>query len=102
LLKLQNGNILCTYGVRYGKMGVVASVLNQNKFWGKPYVLRDDSGWPSSLHKKGWFGRELVTTGESDVGYPISVQLQDGSILTVYYITLEDGITHIASTKWHI
>jgi len=102
LLKLHNGGILCTYGIRDGKMGIMATVLDHYMHWDKPYILRDDSGWPSSLHKKGWFGRELVKTGESDVGYPVSIQLQDGSILTVYYITLEDMVTHISSTKWKL
>jgi len=102
LLKLKDGRILCTYGVRTGKMGVEASVMGEYRRWEEPYVLRDDSGFPSSLHKKGFFGREIVKTGESDVGYPISIQLKDGSILTVYYITLKDKVAHIASTKWHL
>jgi hypothetical protein len=37
----------------------------------------------------------------SDVGYPQSVQLLDDSILTAYYITLEDGVSHAACTKWN-
>ena len=35
-----------------------------------------------------------------DLGYPRSVELSDGSIFTVYYITLDDGVTHIAATRW--
>ena len=46
------------------------------------YVLRDD--------------------GVGDLGYPGSVQLPDGSILTVYYITLADGVTHSAATRWEL
>ena len=44
-------------------------------------VLRDDG-----------FGR--------DVGYPSSEQLDDGSILTVYYWYGEDNIRHVESTRW--
>ena len=35
-----------------------------------------------------------------DLGYAISTQLGDGTILSVYYITLDDGITHCACTRW--
>ncbi len=34
------------------------------------------------------------------MGYPRSVELSDGSFVTVYYITLGDGVTHVAATKW--
>ena len=33
-------------------------------------------------------------------GYPVSVQLPDYSILTAYYTTESDGITHSAVTRW--
>ena len=56
-------------------------------------VLRDDGGYASNL-------REDRTRWQSDVGYPVSVQLSDESILTAYYITESDGITHVAVTRW--
>jgi hypothetical protein len=34
------------------------------------------------------------------LGYPKSVELADGSLFTAYYITLGDGVTHIAATRW--
>ena len=63
------------------------------------YILRDDAGTISAKNEQ-----TKLTGGRpsSDVGYPVSIQLIDGSILTVYYITLEDGITHCASTKWNL
>jgi hypothetical protein len=57
-------------------------------------VLRDDGGYPSSLSLRAGYG------WGSDVGYPVSVQLPDDSILTAYYITESDGITHTAATRW--
>ena len=56
-------------------------------------ILRDDGGYVGELRAGG--------SPTSDVGYPHSTQLSDGSILTVYYITPSDKITHIASTRWN-
>ena len=36
----------------------------------------------------------------ADLGYPKTVELSDGSLFTVYYFTLGDGVTHVAATKW--
>ena len=36
-----------------------------------------------------------------DLGYPLSVQLADDSIFTVYYMTI-GGITHVAATRWQL
>ena len=44
-------------------------------------VLRDDGGTPSEF-------RADMERGGADVGYPISTQLSDGTILTTYYITV--------------
>lgn len=56
-------------------------------------MLRDDGGYSSSMkdHYASW---------GSDVGYPVSIQLDDESILTAYYITQSDRITHTAVTRW--
>ena len=39
-------------------------------------------------------------TGAGDVGYPVSIQLPDGEVLTAYYITPADNVTHSAVTIW--
>ena len=44
---------------------------------------------------------QLPGTGAADVGYPLSVELEDGRIMTAYYITPADGTTHVAVTHWH-
>jgi hypothetical protein len=44
--------------------------------------------------------RPKPTRWEGDVGYPVSVQLPDDRVLTAYYITEKDGITHTAVTRW--
>jgi hypothetical protein len=70
LLLLRNGKILLTYGERNPPYGVRALVSHD-----------DGESWDTE-HKL-----TLVSEGTtSDCGYPSSVQLADGSILTAYYI----------------
>ena len=95
LLKLRDGRILLSHGYRSDPMGVRA-VLSEDggQTWDvdNTVVLRDDGGHLGELRPEGSAG--------SDVGYPHSTQLSDGSVLTVYYITPADRVTHIASTRW--
>ncbi|MEE2658224.1 MAG: sialidase family protein [Candidatus Latescibacterota bacterium] len=102
LLKLRDGRILCTFGYRRKPMGVRALISeDQGNTWDldHEYVLRDDAGttsnaWPPEKDTPEGFG-------SSDVGYPVSVELDDGSILTAYYTTPADATTHVALTHWH-
>ena len=98
LLKLRDGRILSAYGYRTEPCGVRA-VLSEDggMTWDldNMVVLRDDGGHPSGLKLK-----EDPSRGWGDVGYPVSVQLADDSILTAYYITQSDRITHTAVTRW--
>ena len=85
LTKLRDGRILCSFGYRRDPKGIRAVLSSDGGVtWDtdNTYVLRDD--------------------GVGDLGYPGSVQLPDGSILTVYYITLADGVTHSAATRWEL
>ena len=96
LLKLRDGRILCAYGHRR-EPGGVRAVLSEDggHTWDldNMVILRDDGGYASALSENSerWGG---------DVGYPVSIQLADDSILTAYYITESDGITHTAVTRW--
>ena len=98
LLRLRDGRVLCAYGYRREPMGVRA-VLSEDdgNTWdtANGIVLRDDGGTANRM-------REDRSSAGGDVGYPVSTQLADGSILTVYYITLADGITHAAATRWEL
>lgn len=97
LLKLTDGRILCAHGHRREPGGIRAVLSSDGGVtWDleNTIVLRDDGGYPSNLkHGPGY-------PWGSDVGYPVSVQLGDQSILTAYYITESDGITHTATTRW--
>ena len=83
LLKLRDGRILCSFGHRKTPLGIQAVLSSDGgRSWDieNRVILRDDS--------ETW-----------DLGYPISVQLADESILTVYYITIS-GMTHVAASRW--
>tara|TARA_Y100000588_G_scaffold177449_1_gene191453 strand:+ start:15129 stop:16205 length:1077 start_codon:yes stop_codon:yes gene_type:complete len=96
LLKLADGRILCSYGYRREPMGIRVVVSEDDgQTWSDPIILREDGGTPCSL-------RENPPSGTADIGYPISSQLPNGDIFTAYYITLEDGVTHSAATRWKV
>ena len=96
LLKLRDGRIVSTYGYRREPGGVRAALSEDGGVsWDveNEVVLRDDGGYASSL-------KDDPSRWQGDVGYPVSIQLDDDSILTAYYITESDGITHTAVTRW--
>ncbi len=67
LLRHSSGVLVTTYGYRERPYGVRAMLSHDDgDIWRYDYILRDDGPHP-------------------DLGYPSSVELGDGSILTVYY-----------------
>lgn len=86
VLKLSDGRLVCSYGYRREPFGIRACLSSDNgKTWDieNEYTLRQDGG-------------------SRDLGYPCSVELENGQVLTVYYIHTEDGIRHIAGTTWMV
>jgi len=84
LCLLGDGRVLFTYGHRRPPYGVRACLSEDGgKTWdiGNEFVMRDDGL-------------------DRDMGYPSSQQLEDGSILTVYYWHHEDGVRYLAGTRW--
>jgi hypothetical protein len=66
LLRLRDGRILLTYGIRHGIHGIGARVSgDEGRTWSRPMVV--------------------IEYGGNDGGYPSSVQLADGTIVTAYY-----------------
>ena len=103
LLRLKDGRILCSYGYRLQRMGIRAIVSeNEGMTWSAPKILREDGGYVSSLHKRKWRNKFKLPSAGNDIGYPVSVQIDDESILTAYYITGVDRITGIEVTKWRV
>ncbi len=87
LTRLQDGRIMVTYGYRhepYGERACISADGGRNWDYDNEIVLRNDA--PSG-----------------DLGYPASVQLDDGSIMTVYYQQEHPGEkTCLMTTHWRI
>jgi hypothetical protein len=84
LLRLADGRLCLTYGVRAKPYGMFARLSSDaGVTWGEPIVLRNDGG-----------GR--------DIGYPRSVQRPDGRVVTIYYFWDEQTgpERYIAASIW--
>jgi hypothetical protein len=82
LLRLADGRILCTYGVRKPPYAVRARLSSDDgESWDEETTLRE--GAPR------W-----------DMGYPASAQLPDGRVVTVYYWIAADASRVIEATRW--
>lgn len=86
LTQLRNGWVLVVYGYRRAPFGERACLSRDGgKTWDVEHPI------------------ELCPATCSDLGYPSSVQLADGSILTVYYQAEKAGVpTRLMSTHWKL
>lgn len=86
VMKLSNGNLLATYGYRKSPFGIRCCISkNRGLSWDieNEIVIREDA--PT------W-----------DVGYPFTIEMKNGKLLTVYYFVDENKDRHIAGTIWEI
>ena len=76
LLELKDGKVLCTYGRRFRPFGIRACLSSDGgETWdAENEIVIEDNGPETYLMSGG-------------VGYPMSAQLSDGTIVTVYYDT---------------
>ncbi len=84
LLRLADGRLCLTYGVRAKPFGIYARLSRDGgETWGEQIVLRNDGG-----------GR--------DIGYPRSIQRPDGRVVTIYYFWDEKTgpERYIAASIW--
>lgn len=85
VIQLRDGRLLCTYGYRKPPYGIRACLSrDEGLTWNveKEIILRVDGG--------GW-----------DIGYPSTVQLPDGGLMTAYYFyTRDDKTRRIEVTRW--
>ena len=86
LIQLKNGWLLVSYGVRREPFGEMACISKDGgETWEK--------------------GKEIMInpSSNSDLGYPASIQLKDGSILTVYYqIDKKGEKPSLMCTHWRL
>lgn len=85
-LRLPDNRVLLTYGYRTEPYGIRARILNAEctDFATSPEIILREDG------------------GNSDLGYPWSVQLDEKHVLVVYYFNQGDGLRHIAGTVLEI
>ena len=85
LYETGDGTVVLSYGYRLPPFGQRARISRDGGVsWSREIVLRDDSI-------------------SSDLGYPATVELRDGSLLTVYYqIPTGKENRAILATKWNI
>jgi hypothetical protein len=91
LVELADGRIVCVYGYRQKPYGIRARVSEDGgATWGAELILRDDGG--------SW-----------DLGYPRTLLLADGTLVTAYYfnrtsdsVQQDGGVRHIAATRWAV
>ena len=85
LMRHSSGALVLTYGWRHAPYGQRARISrDEGQTFGPEIVLRDDGP-------------------DGDLGYPCSLELEDGSIFTVYYQKQPgDALTSILWTRWHI
>lgn len=85
LLRLADDRLLMTYGHRRKPLGNQARVsTDHGRTWSEPIVLSGDG-----------------ITG--DLGYPSTVQLDDGSLVTVWYEVMKDSpLAVLRQAKWKL
>ena len=85
LLRHSSGAIMLTYGWRHAPYGQRARISRDDgATWSDEIILRDDGP-------------------DGDLGYPCSVELPGGDILTVYYQKRPgESLCSILWTQWHI
>jgi Neuraminidase (sialidase) len=85
LLRLRDNRLVMTYGHRRAPLGNQARVSADNgKTWGAPITISGDGG--------SW-----------DLGYPSTVELADGTLLTVWYEQLKESPRAVLrQAKWRL
>jgi len=96
LLPVRDGRLVMTYGYRRPPWGVRACLSSDlGKTWDKDneIIIRMDGGTPEGQPRR---------VGNTDLGYPVSMQLDDGRIFTVYYFNKDGSNCFIAATFWEL
>ena len=87
LIQLQDGRLLCTYGYRAGRHGDPAGVRA---------AFSTDNGETWQIAQEVQIRKDFIN---GDIGYPETMQMADGRLLTVYYFNLFQRF-FIGGTWW--
>jgi sialidase-1 len=84
LLKLKDGRLLMTYGYRRTPRGNLARVsVDEGATWSEPLTLSAD--------------------GTADIGYPSTVECDDGTLVTVWYEVLAGSpLAQLRQARWKL
>jgi sialidase-1 len=97
LITLPNGTVLCAYSYRTKPMGVRVAVSADGMTWRREeiFTIADYDMYqvtPTFTPRRGETASAIATAGNfMHIGYPSSVQLDDGRILTAYHLFSPDG-----------
>ena len=87
LLGLSDGRVLLTYGIRNEGLHAIGARVSRDDgaSWGHPFVL-------------------VCLDGSVDDGYPSSVELDDGTVVTAYYASgiHEHQRYHMGVLRWKL
>jgi hypothetical protein len=85
LLRLRDGRLLMSYGHRRPPLGNQARVSNNHgQTWSEPIAISSDGT-------------------SSDLGYPSTVELSDGALLTIWYERLEKSpFAQLRQARWRL
>ena len=94
LLKLNDGRILLTYGYRRDEGGVKGLISEDGYTWDPSQIFTITTGGNASTNCDGMGGWHI--------GYPSTVQLEDGTILTAYHQYDQNNLQYIRATLYEI
>ena len=97
LITLPAGKVLCAYSYRTQPMGVHVAISENGTIWRQEdvFTIADYDMYkvkPTFTPRSDETPEGIATAGNfMHIGYPTSVQLDDGSILTAYHLFSRDG-----------
>ena len=96
LIQLSNGRVLCTYGRRQDPMGVFLAVSDDGLTWdGSNEIVLRNYRIPEDPPVRG-------SGFPYHIGYPTSVELDGGEILTAYHLFNEEGRQYVEAAIYSL
>jgi len=89
LLQLRDGRLICFYGYRYNPMGIRA-------------CISYDSGASWDVNNEIVLRKDGLSLHSGNIGYPKAVELDNGEIFVIYYITTNGKTPVVAGTHFRL